>query len=175
VKRSEVRACKADARSWPKNRRHSPTYRSEKTAGRDLCRADGLGRGVQSRSPRGRVKATTPLPTPNHPSQPVTKAPEQPKVTATRKTAKPQKSEPKTSAAYKPAAGKSKKTAVASVKTAAAKSTTPNLVVPNQSSTSPLEKISDLDHLPLDECVADFTFSHQPPPFPQGQPTRWLF
>jgi hypothetical protein len=116
---------------------------------------------VESRSPRGRViKATTPLPTPNHPSPPVTKAPEQPKVTATGKTAKPQKSDPKTSAAYKPAAGKSKKTAVASVKTTAAKSTTPNLVVPNQSSTSPLEEISDLDHLPLDACAADSSASH---------------
>ena len=36
----------------------------------------------------------------------------------------------------------------------AAKPSTPNLVVPNQSSTSPLEEISDpLDHLPLHACV----------------------
>jgi hypothetical protein len=81
-------------------------------------------------------------------------APEQPEVTATRKTARPQNAEPKTSAASKPAAGKSKKTAVASVKSTAAKPTTPNPVVPNQSPTYPLEEISDLlDHLPLDACV----------------------
>jgi hypothetical protein len=132
-----------------------PTLPLRKTAGKVLCRAEGPGRGVESRSPRGRVvKATIVLPTPNHPSQPVTEALEQPKVTATRKTARPQKSQPKTSAASEPAAGKSKRTAAASVKTAAAKLTTPNLVVPNQSSTSPLEKISDLlDHLPLDACM----------------------
>jgi hypothetical protein len=52
------------------------------------------------------------------------------------------------------AAVKSKKKAAASVKTTAAKPTTPNLVVPNQCSTSPLEEISDiLDHLPLHACV----------------------
>jgi len=44
--------------------------------------------------------------------------------------------------------------AAASVKTAAAKSTTPNLVVPTQSPSSPLEEIFDLlDHLPLQACV----------------------
>jgi hypothetical protein len=113
-----------------------------------------LGEGWNHLVRGGRVvKATTPLPTSNHPSHPVTKAPKQPKVTATRKTARPQKSESKTSAASKPTAGKSKKTAVASVKTTAAKPTTPNLVVPNQSSTSPLKEISDLDHFPLDACV----------------------
>jgi hypothetical protein len=75
-------------------------------------------------------------------------------VTATWKAARPQKSESKTSAASKPVAGKSKKTAVARVETAAAKPTTPNLVVPNQNTTSPLNEISDcLDHLPLDVCV----------------------
>ena len=36
----------------------------------------------------------------------------------------------------------------------AAKPTTPELVVPNQSSNSPLEEISDLlDHLPIQACV----------------------
>jgi hypothetical protein len=80
-------------------------------------------------------------------------APEQPRVTVNRKTARPLKSEPKISAAFKPASGKSKKTP-ASVKTAAAKHTTPNLVVPNQSFISPLEKRCDLlDHLPLHACV----------------------
>jgi len=101
------------------------------------------------------VKATTPpTPIPNPPSQPVTEASEKPKVTATRKTARPQKSEPKTTAAPKLATGKSKKKTAASVKTTAAKPTTPNLVVPNRSSTAPLEEISDLlDHLPLHACV----------------------
>jgi len=101
------------------------------------------------------VKATTPpTPIPNPPSQPVTEASEKPKVTATRKTARPQKSEHKTTTAPKLAAGKSKKKTAASVKTTAAKPTTPNLVVPNRSFTSPLEEISDLlYHLPLHACV----------------------
>jgi hypothetical protein len=67
--------------------------------------------------------------------------------------ARPQNSEPKPSADSKPAAGKSKKTAVASVKSEAAKLTTLNLVVSNQSSTSLLGKSFDLDHLFLDACV----------------------
>ena len=55
-----------------------------------------------------------------------------------------------TTVAPKLAAGKSKKKAAGSVITAATNPTTPNLVVPHQSSTSPLEEISDLlDHLPL--------------------------
>jgi len=71
-------------------------------------------------------------------------------VTATRQTAGPKKPEPKSTAVTKPAAGKSKKKAAASVKTAAAKPTTSDLVVP----TSPLEDISDLlDRLPLQACV----------------------
>ena len=79
---------------------------------------------------------------------------EKSKVTATRKTARTQKSEHKTTAAHKLVAGNSKKKAAASVKTAAAKPATPNRVIPNQSSTSPLEEISDLlDHLPLHACV----------------------
>jgi hypothetical protein len=74
-------------------------------------------------------------------------------VTATRKTVGSQKPKPKSTAATKPAAGKSKKKA-ASVKTAGAKPTTSALVVPIQSPTSPLEEISDLlDHLPIQECV----------------------
>ena len=60
---------------------------------------------------------------------------------------------PKSAAATKPAAGKTKKKAAESVKTAAAKPTTPELVVPTQSSTSTLEDISDLlDHLPIQAC-----------------------
>ena len=78
----------------------------------------------------------------------------QPNVTATRKTAGPKKPKPKFAAATKLAAGKAKKKAAASVKTAAAKPSTRELVVPNQSSTSPLEVISDLlDHLPIQACV----------------------
>ena len=59
------------------------------------------------------------------PSQPVTEASENPKVTATRKTARPQKSELITTAAPKLAVGKSKKKTVASVKIAATEPTTP--------------------------------------------------
>jgi hypothetical protein len=111
VERSEGRTCKAGARSWPKEGRHSPSHRSERAARRALCRADGPGRGVESRCSRGGVlKATTPsTPIPNHLSQPVTEASEKPKVTAARKTARPQKSEPKTTAALKLAVGSLKR------------------------------------------------------------------
>jgi hypothetical protein len=92
-----------------------------------------------------------------HPStspQPVTEAPEQPKMTATRETARPKKPEPKSTAAPKRATVKARKKAAASVKTAAVKPSTPKLVVPSQSPASPLEEISDLlDHLPLQACV----------------------
>jgi hypothetical protein len=75
-------------------------------------------------------------------------------VTATSQTARPIKPEPKSTAATKPAAGKSKKKAAASVKTAVTKPKTPDLVVPTQSSTSQLEAISDLlDSLTLQACV----------------------
>jgi len=73
----------------------------------------------------------------------------QPKVTANRKTARPKKPEPKPTAAPKPVTGKLKKKEGASVKTAAAKPATPNLVASTQSPTSPLVEISDiLNHLP---------------------------
>jgi hypothetical protein len=99
------------------------------------------------------VKATNPPPNPNPSPQPVTEALEQPKVTTTRKTTGPKKPEPKSKAAAKPAAGKSKK-AASSVKTVATKPIIPELVVPTQSSASPLEEISDLlDHLPIQACV----------------------
>ena len=66
----------------------------------------------------------------------------------------PKKPKTKSAAANKPAAGKTKKKADASVKTAAAKPSTPELVVPTQSSTFPLEDISDLlDRLPIKACV----------------------
>jgi hypothetical protein len=68
--------------------------------------------------------------------------------------ARPKKPETKSTAATKTAAGKPKKKAAASVKAAAAKVTTPDLVVPTQSSTLPLEEISDLlKRLPLQACV----------------------
>jgi hypothetical protein len=99
------------------------------------------------------------LPPPLHPNpkpspQPVTEAPDQLKVTATRKTARPKKPQTKSTAGPKPATGKPKKKAAASVKTAAAKPTNPDLVVPTQTSSSTLENISDHpDHLPLQACV----------------------
>jgi len=75
-------------------------------------------------------------------------------VTATSQTARPKKPEPKSTAATKPAAGKSKKKAAVSVKTVVTKPTTPDLVVPTQSSTSQLEANSDLlDSLTLQACV----------------------
>jgi hypothetical protein len=75
-------------------------------------------------------------------------------VTATRETARPKKPEPKSTAAPKPTAGKPKKKAAASVETAAAKLTTPKLVVPTHISTCPLEEISYLlAYLPLQTCV----------------------
>ena len=127
VEKGEGRACKASFRPWPKEHRHSPPYRSERTADRLLCRADGPRRGVESRRSRGRVvKATTPpTPIPNPPSQPLTEAFQKPKGTTTRKTARPQKSELITTAAPKLAVGKSKKKTVASVKIAATEPTTP--------------------------------------------------
>ena len=73
---------------------------------------------------------------------------------ATRETARPQKPEPKSTVAPKRAAGKSRKKSAASAKPVADKTTPPNLVVPTQTSTSPLEDISDLlEHLPHPECV----------------------
>ena len=64
------------------------------------------------------VKATTPPPNSNRKPtpQPVTEVPRQPKVTATRKTARPMKPEHKSTAATKPAAGKSKMKAAVSLK-----------------------------------------------------------
>ena len=52
--------------------------------------------------------------------------------------------------------GKAKETAELGIKEARfpGKPTTPDLVIPNQSSTSPLKEISDLlNHLPLQACV----------------------
>jgi len=75
-------------------------------------------------------------------------------LTANREKTRPKKSEPKPTAVPKQASGQSKKKAAASVKPAAATPTTPSLVVPTQSPTSPLEEISDLlDHIPLHACM----------------------
>jgi acetylglutamate synthase len=75
-------------------------------------------------------------------------------VTNTRKTARPKKPQPKHAAAPKPAAAKTKKKAVAIVESAAAKPTTPNLMVTTNSSFNPLEEIYNLlDHLSLQACV----------------------
>jgi hypothetical protein len=113
-----------------------------------------LGEGWNHVVRGGRVLKATTTPIPNPSPQPVTKAPEQPKVAATRNTARPKKPDPISTAAPKRAAGNSKKKAAASVKTVAAKPTTPELVVLTQSSSSPLEDISDLlDCLPLQACV----------------------
>ena len=75
-------------------------------------------------------------------------------MTDTRKMDEPKKPKPKSAAATKPAAGKTNKKAAANVKNAAAIPTTPELVVPTQTSTSPTEDISDLlDHLIIQEGV----------------------
>ena len=111
-----------------------------------------LGEGLNHVVRGGRVDKASTTPTDNphlkQSRQQVTKAPKQPKVTSTRETARPQKPVPKSTAAPKRSAGKSHKDE-ASVKAAAAKTTHRNLMVPNQTSTFPLEEISDLlDHLP---------------------------
>ena len=74
--------------------RHRPTCCSESSAGQSLCRADGPGRGVESRRSRGLCQGY-------HDSthQPMTEAPDQPIVTATRETARPKTPEPKFTAA----------------------------------------------------------------------------
>jgi hypothetical protein len=59
-------------------------------------------------------------------------------VNPTKKIAVPKKPEPKFTVATKPAAGKPKKKAAASVKIATAKPTTPDLVVLTQTSNSTL-------------------------------------
>jgi hypothetical protein len=107
--------------------------------------------------------------------QPVTEAPRQPKMTATRQTARPKKTETKSTAATKPAAGKSKKKAAASVKTASANLSTSELVVPTQNPISPLEDISDLlDRLPLQACVELTRRAHLLPPH-RGSPPAGCF
>jgi hypothetical protein len=95
----------------------------------------------------------------------VTETFEKPNVTVTRKTARPQKSEPKVTAAPKLAAGKSKKTAPPSVKTTAAKPTTHNVVPPPH-----WRKflISSITFSYLHVWSGLVGFAHPSPPFPQG-------
>jgi hypothetical protein len=82
-------------------------------------------------------------------------------ATATKKMAGTKKPKPISTAATNPASGKPKKKTEASVKTATAKTSTPDLMVPTQIPTSPLDNISDLlDRLPIQSCV---------------KLTRWLF
>jgi len=106
-----------------------------------------LGEGWSHVVRGGRIaKASAPKPIP----QPVTEAPTQPQVTVTKKAAKPEKAETKTTTAPNAAGGKPKKPATTSPKPVAA-----NQVVANpHPTTSPIEGISDLlDNLPLDSCV----------------------
>jgi hypothetical protein len=156
VERSEGGFCKAGARACPKERYHRPPCHSESSGGRALCRADGPRRGVESRRPRGRVDldTTTPPPNPNPSPLQVTEAPKQHKVTASRKTARPKKPEPKLQQPLSRLLGSPRRKQPRVSKNAAAKPTTHDLVVPTQRSTSPLEEISDLlDHLPIQACV----------------------
>jgi len=136
-----------------------PTNLAPKSsAGWALHRADGPGRGMESCIPRGRVvhATTTPpsKPNPNPSPQRGTETPAQPKVTATRKTARPEKPDHEPTAALKSGSGKPKKKVTASAKTAPGKNKTPSPVVPTQNPTSTLKEISDLhDHLPFEACV----------------------
>ena len=149
------RSLQTSARACPKGLRHRPVCPSGSSADQALCRADGPGRGVESLRLSGRVvKATTTPPQTKTHSSTGHEVARQPKVTATRKTAGTKKPDPKSTAATKQTAGKSKKKAASCVKTAAAKPTTPDFVVPTRSPISPLEDISDmLDRLPLQACV----------------------
>ena len=139
----------------PEERRQSQSAAPKaQRAGPSSYQTD-LGEGWNHVVRGGRVvKATTTPPNPKPSPQPFTGAPSQPKVTATRKMEGPKKPKPKSAAATKPAAWKTNIKAAASVKTAAAKPTTPELVVPTLTSTSPLDDISDLlYHLPIQACV----------------------
>jgi hypothetical protein len=121
-----------------------------------LAEQSDLGEGWSHVVRGGRVvKATTsPPPQPSPVPQSVTEAPVQPITTATRERARPKKPEPKPTASPKRATGKANNKEATSVKTAAAKPSTPKLVVPFQCPTTPLEEISDLlEHLHLQTCV----------------------
>jgi len=76
VERSEGGPCKASARTCPKGPRHRPVRPFESSSEQVLCRADGPGRGVESRRPRGACcqghHHSTPNPNPKPIPQPVT-------------------------------------------------------------------------------------------------------
>ena len=134
VKWKEARAAlaKQAPQRAPRNAPAAPKAQQAGPSAEQLALGEGWSHVVRG----GRVAKATATPPPIHPNlppQPVTGVPGQPKVTATRKKAGPKKPETKPKAAAQPAAGKSKKKVVASVKTAATKPTTPVLVVPNQS------------------------------------------
>ena len=109
------------ARALPKERHQGSPRRSEISAVQAFCRVNGPGRELESRRPKGRVAKAivTPHPKPNPSLQPVTKAPTHSKVPATRRTAGPIKPKPKSIAATKPAARKTKKKTASSVITVA--------------------------------------------------------
>jgi hypothetical protein len=116
----------------------------------------------ERRRPGGRVyKAnTTPTPNPNLSPQPVPEVPEQPNVTATKKTSMSKNPEPKPTEPPKTAPEKPKSKTTASAKTATTKPTTPYMVIPKQSSTFPPKELLDFfDHLPL-HCGADSPLLH---------------
>jgi hypothetical protein len=121
-----------------------------------MCRVDEPGRGVVNTSSKRGVSQGHHHSTLNHNPSPqsVTEALVQPKLTATRWTCRPKKHELNPTSAPKTATRKPKKKAGESVKTAASKPTTPNLVLYTQSSTSTLNEISVLLHyLSLQACV----------------------
>jgi len=94
------------------------------------------------------VKATTtPSQNQNPSPQPVTDVPQQPKVTSTRKRASPSLLQPLSWLLGRP---RRKQPRVSKPRPL---NTISYLGVPTQSSTSPLEEISDLDRLPLQACV----------------------
>jgi len=148
-KKARAALAKQAPQRAPRNAPAAPKAQQAGPSAEQLALGEGWSHVVRG----GRVAKATATPPPIHPNlppQPVTGVPGQPKVTATRKKAGPKKPETKPKAAAQPAAGKSKKKVVASVKTAATKPTTPVLVVP----TNPLDEISDLlDRLPLQACV----------------------
>jgi hypothetical protein len=123
--------------------------------GRALCLADGYVLGLQSRRPEDSVLSRPP---------PLHDLILYPLLNRSRRRSQSLKPPPpeyqlglRTQAKFynttKPAAGKTKKEA-ASVKTAAAEPTNPDLVVPTLSSTYPLEEISEfLDHLHIQARV----------------------
>ena len=110
--RKRRRLLQLDARAWPKECRHRPNSCSESSAVLSLCQADGPGRGVKSRCPKGLVvKAIITQNTkkfPNPSPQPVTVVPKRPKMIATKKTARPEIPETKATAAPKESTGKPK-------------------------------------------------------------------